>query len=348
MRRSRVADWIRACLAALLLALLAIPSRAETEGGATEFDHHATGFPLEGAHVIVACESCHPRGIFVGTPRLCRDCHHQGGPIIASYKPLDHVPTAANCDECHTDRGWLGAQIDHSTVMESCVSCHNGRIAEGKPPRHIPSSNACDDCHTTRAWLPARFDHTGITAQCTSCHDGQTATGKPNNHVPTTEQCDVCHSTMGWLPASFDHSGVMGACGTCHNGTRATGKPRNHFVTSLECDTCHSTTAWTPISFMHASAAYPGDHRGNLDCVGCHTTNAQAVQWQFPAYQPDCAGCHASDFEPEHKKVDSPTVFYTVAELRDCSGACHVYTDASFTTIKERRNGEHRVSDGEF
>ena len=72
------------------------------------------------------------------------------------------------------------------------------------------------------------------------------------------------------------------------------------------------------------------------------------MQWQFPAYQPDCAGCHANDFKPEHKKVDSPTVFYTVAELRDCTGACHLYADTTLTTIKERRSGEHHVGDGEF
>jgi hypothetical protein len=40
---------------------------------------------------------------------------------------------------------------------------------------------------------------------------------------------------------------------------------------------------------------------------------------------------------------------YTVAELKNCSGACHVYTDATMTTIARQRPGpEHRVTDGEF
>jgi hypothetical protein len=42
-------------------------------------------------------------------------------------------------------------------------------------------------------------------------------------------------------------------------------------------------------------------------------------------------------------------VLYSVAELKDCSGACHVYRDSSLTTIVTRRSGpEHRVTDEDF
>jgi hypothetical protein len=34
--------------------------------------------------------------------------------------------------------------------------------------------------------------------------------------------------------------------------------------------------------------------------------------------------------------------------LRDCSGACHVYTDSNLNKISKTRNSEHRVSDGGF
>jgi hypothetical protein len=37
-----------------------------------------------------------------------------------------------------------------------------------------------------------------------------------------------------------------------------------------------------------------------------------------------------------------------VDELRDCAGSCHFYTDSSLTTIKDRRNSEHRSGDGDF
>ena len=101
---------------------------------------------------------------------------------------------------------------------------------------------------------------------------------------------------------------------------------------------------------MHTSPGYPGDHRGGLACTDCHGGNSDQVTWFAPAYQPDCAGCHAGDFEPgEHKKYENPDFFYTVSELRDCTGACHVYTDSSLTTIKKSRPGpEHRVNGSDF
>ena len=73
------------------------------------------------------------------------------------------------------------------------------------------------------------------------------------------------------------------------------------------------------------------------------------IAWQFGAYRNNCAGCHAGDFEPgPHKKVDSPRIQYTVGELQDCTGSCHIYRDSTFTTIQTPRSGEHRATDGDF
>jgi len=46
--------------------------------------------------------------------------------------------------------------------------------------------------------------------------------------------------------------------------------------------------------------------------------------------------------------VDSPKLLYTVAELKNCAGSCHEYTNSSFTTIKKSRSSEHRSTDGDF
>ena len=193
------------------------------------------------------------------------------------------------------------------------------------------------------------MDHNAVLGTCNSCHNGTTATGKPAFHISTNGQCDECHTTLAWIPANFNHDSVTGSCASCHNGTSATGKPATHFQTTLQCDECHNTTSWTTIRFTHNSGGYPGDHRARLDCVDCHKTNAQQVPWPNPAYAPDCAACHAGDFRPgEHKKVDSPRINYTVSELRDCTGACHTYSDSSMTRITSTRNSHHRVSSGSF
>ncbi len=87
-----------------------------------------------------------------------------------------------------------------------------------------------------------------------------------------------------------------------------------------------------------------------MQCTDCHTTNNEVIAWRFPAYRPDCAGCHANNYRQDaHKKTERPTtIFYTVSELRDCTGSCHLYRDSTFTTIEEPRSNHHRATDGGF
>jgi hypothetical protein len=168
--------------------------------------------------------------------------------------------------------------------------------------------------------------------------------------LPTTLSCDSCHRTTAWTPASFTHTGVTpGSCATCHNGTTARGKSAGHFVTTKACDACHRTTGWTPLgAYSHLSPGYKA-HSAGLTCASCHKNNNEVLAWPAPAYKPDCAGCHAATFKPDsHKKVDSPQILYTVAELRNCNGSCHEYTNSTFTTIRRSRTGQHRPTDGGF
>ena len=171
--------------------------------------------------------------------------------------------------------------------------------------------------------------------------------GRPRSHV-----CEDCHNVAAWAPVDrVDHAQVLGSCSSCHNGALATGKNNGHFVTTQECNICHDADAWAPDIYMHSGLSYePLDHRGNLRCTKCHLSNSDSVPWRYPAYQPDCAGCHTNRYKQgPHKKTESPATKYTVGELADCAGACHVYTDSSLSKIKKRRNGpEHRVSRGDF
>jgi predicted CXXCH cytochrome family protein len=364
----------------------------------SNFDHFSTTFPLEGFHRNADCQRCHVGGIFQGTPRECSTCHARAGLVRATPMPPDHILSTTLCQDCHLETTWSPVRrVDHSQVIGSCNSCHNGRAATGKPVNHPQSGEQCETCHRTNAWIPAGFDHSnvmgncfschnGTTAEgkdlthinttnvcedchrtttwspvirvdhlqvlgmCSSCHDGTTAEGKDVGHITSSEACDDCHTTNAWTPAVFDHANITGACMTCHNGTTATGKDNGHFTTARDCSYCHDSNFWIPLQFMHTSPGYPGNHRQQLTCTDCHGGNAEVVTWPFAAYQPDCAGCHAGDFESgPHKKHENPDVKYTVGEIRNCSGACHVYTDSTLTTIKESRPGpEHRVNDGGF
>jgi hypothetical protein len=276
----------------------------------------------------------------------CAECHNG---VFADAKSARHVPSTDDCGDCHRTSTWRKAEFEHSSITGACMTCHNGVTAEGKDSRHLNTTSDCDLCHSTRRWSPTSFDHSSVSGPCMTCHDGGTARGKNTGHLTTTGDCDLCHSTRRWSPASFDHSTVTGSCSGCHNGRDATGTPGNHFTSSLECDSCHTTTRWSNLSFDHAGVAYPGDHRSSVECDDCHGANSATVTWSAPSYMPDCAGCHAPDYKSgPHKKHENPDVRYSVSELRDCSGSCHVYTSSSLTTIKDRRNGKHRVSDGDF
>ena len=61
------------------------------------------------------------------------------------------------CDACHRETSWSYVRpVDHTAVIGTCISCHNGQTATGKPPTHIPTSSDCEACHRTRAWVPTR------------------------------------------------------------------------------------------------------------------------------------------------------------------------------------------------
>jgi len=262
--------------------------------------------------------------------------------------PLTGVHAVTPCESCH-----IGGRM--AGTPKQCDACHRPgtRIAETvMPPRHIPTVEPCENCHRSSVtWAGARFSHVNVApGTCVSCHNGSTASGLPSGHLATSASCDSCHRTTTWTQTSFDHSSVVaGTCATCHNGRQATGTPRGHMVTTRSCDACHSTRSWDARSYTHLSPAYQ-PHNASVSCYACHRTRTETIPWRFPAYQPDCAACHAGDFRAgEHKKVDSPQILYTASELRNCSGACHEYTDATFTVIRERRNGpEHRSRDGGF
>ena len=246
-------------------------------------------------------------------------------------------------------RGASPQQFSHVDLRRECSTCHNGLIATGLSRMHIPSTGSCSNCHTTIAWTPARFEHRGVVLACTSCHDSVHATGKPARHVQTPLACATCHSTTAWIPVIFRHSGVSASCQSCHNGLGASGKPTGHMVVALDCSVCHrNTLSWSPAAFVHNGSTYPGEHRAALSCTRCHITNTEQVPWPRPANAPACAACHERNYQPApHTKYGN--VKYTASELKNCSGACHVYSDVTLKSIVKPRSGpQHQVSSGQF
>ncbi len=273
------------------------------------FDHLSTGFELDGVHRDLPCESCHINAVFKGTPRRCGVCHIQASPYNATPKIANHIPTSNNCEACHNTIAFRpDVHFDHREVMGSCVTCHNGTIAEGKAATHPATSDTCEACHTVLTWNPPKtVDHAqiplAVAGFCIICHNGKDADGKPANHVATNLECGDCHTTSTWLGADFDHSGITTNCYSCHNGTKAVGKQGNHMPTSNTCEDCHTTgigtktPSWTPSKFDHTQMTVS-------TCATCHSGSVKistgVVSGQPANHVPpipstiDCGICHGN------------------------------------------------------
>jgi hypothetical protein len=303
--------WIALTAAGLAAQLL--PSALATAAGApsitVSFDHLTTGFELEGVHRDLPCESCHLNAVFRGTPKDCGSCHTTGSPFNATPKTTVHIPSSNNCVACHNTLSFRpDVHFDHAEVMGSCVSCHNGTIAQGEGPSHPATSQDCAACHTVISWDPPKaVDHSqiplAVQGYCIVCHNGVQASGKPAGHVATNSECGDCHTTSSWLGANFDHTGIRSGCYSCHNGSKAVGKQGAHMPTSNLCENCHTTgigtktPSWVPSTFDHTQMSV-------TTCQTCHSgavkISTGLVQGQPTNHVPpipsaiDCGVCHGN------------------------------------------------------
>ena len=287
-------------------------------------NHQLTRFPLDGAHLVTDCQSCHlpaSQGqlAFRAVPTDCVSCHrvnYQG-----ATNP-NHVTGAypTQCDQCHSTVAWDQARFNHDASGFAITGAH----------RAVP----CSDCHVGN-----RF--TGLAIQCVGCHQqAYDQTTQPNHaQVAFSTDCVQCHSTASWT-APFDHRRTQfpltGAhrtaiCQDCHGDGVYSGK-------STLCAGCHQTDYNNTSNPAHQSAGFP------LDCASCHTT----ATWQgakfdhdtpfFPIYSgahrgrwSTCGDCHtvASDFHQftclschEHNKTDMDSRHRGRSGYQYLSSAC--------------------------
>jgi len=145
-------SWLLLLLPLAVLAQPALDAATEPLGAVPQgFDHLSTGFPLDGRHAQVPCEQCHSGQIFRGTPRNCSACHDN---TRATGRAPTHIPTQAECDECHNSNDFRqSAVMDHNTITTDCATCPPA------PGSHVARGVTadCQNCHGTTTWLnPSR------------------------------------------------------------------------------------------------------------------------------------------------------------------------------------------------
>jgi len=292
------------------------------------FDHLAqTGFPLEGKHRELACQSCHngkrlPPAAraeiklkdadksFLGLQRECAFCHqdqHRG-------------QLGQQCADCHTKEAWKPAQgFNHERTHFPLTGQHQ--------------SVACQKCHAGRSGEPA-MQFTGlVTNGCRSCHtDPHRGAFR---EAGLTESCDRCHNTSGWKnsrPAlRFDHSVTKfpltgkhaeRACADCHKGsdfhrpiahdqcqdchTSPHGSQFTARAAGSDCESCHSVAGFKPARFdrdAHRQSAFPleGKHAA-VECAKCHVPAGRDTVYRTGKLV--CSACHedrhAGQFEARY------------------------------------------------
>lgn len=197
-----------------------------------QFDHNLSGFPLEGKHAAVQCESCHRQG-YAGTPKDCYSCHQKDDAHNGQF--------GMACETCHNPSSWQNATFDHNLsrfpltgahVSVSCENCHQNRVFKGTPTEcaachrepvyHLGMfpGQACSQCHTTTAWRPAQYN---------GPHTFPMNHGQEHGRVNT---CADCHqpTLAQWT------------CYTCHNQAETEQKHRKEGIANFtDCLRCHPT-----------------------------------------------------------------------------------------------------------
>jgi hypothetical protein len=318
------------------------------------FDHAGeAGFPLNGKHRSLKCESCHTASLvrvpemagksnrnhtFLGLSTACADCHadpHSEG-------------LGTRCAECHTESGWRPAPgFSHARTnfplagkheAARCVSCHPASPDASLPVRFAGARYAsCADCHSN----PHRKK---FGQECSSCHTpaGWGIARRSFDHATTRFQlagkhaqvrCESCHRKSA--PAAGEPEFRIPAyrrCADCHSDPH-----RGQFARRADrgaCESCHSVDGWTSgrlVSFNHSTTRFPlrGKH-GGITCGQCHR-GAGAASGAVEAARvseskaaghasapPACANCHADRHGGQ---------FTSSGRVEDCA-TCH--TEAGF------------------
>lgn len=220
--------------------------------------HARTSFPLTGAHLQIACESCHRDdrgGAYTTLNTDCVACHQSD---FTSASSLDHVTAgfSTNCDDCHGVMAWgSGAAFDHVTA------------SNGFPLRGSHATLRCESCHVIPG-LQSKFAASGVD-DCYACHSADYDSEHAGSSFPTT--CAGCHNETRWDDATFadhnpffpissgPHSNYDG-CETCHTN------PGDFRV--FTCFNCH----------QHSQDKMDDKHEGEVNgyaydsnlCYSCH------------------------------------------------------------------------------
>ncbi len=280
---------------------------------ALHFGHEGLDFHLQGKHLSIGCDECHPdantefltigKKRFMGLEQRCTNCHrdvHQGG-------------YGQDCDSCHGQQHPFPkvAEFVHTQAFQlagahgkaTCNACHRP-----DSPSAIASLIA--------ATRPASSDAMHVRS-CRECHESPhnesfVAALATELNLSPDQSCQHCHPVED---ETFVGSKVMLESDLhAHTGfTLHTPHDR------LQCVSCHAGFGQPKSQLASFRQSFPG--REPDDCKACHRDPHQGQFDDGPFRGADCLSCHSRHmFEPAAFTIEHHITYAVPSARRTCKG----------------------------
>lgn len=241
-------------LAALIVAILAIPASAEEGFSVTTLD-------AKDVDCRSACHAANPHTIHAGKPVTCVNCH---GETLSVAIP--------QCSKCHS--GPIHDVHKGKVETEDCSYCHQSLAGVHNT---IMSSTVCEHCHKDLIVV-----HGGETNSCTKCHRTAPDIVKPVKTVDMDIVCQACHVSDNIAYLHGNESNKQ-SCYNCHRpGEGEVGAsqiPHNIHIPAVTCIECHMEderiivpvcARCHQIDDLHSFGVVGVKSKDDLQCTVCH------------------------------------------------------------------------------
>ncbi|MCB1197862.1 MAG: hypothetical protein KDK51_05770 [Deltaproteobacteria bacterium] len=231
--------------------------------------HQTTPYPLENAHIAIACNQCHK-----SDKNLLKRLPVKSKKMLAYRKRKTLVSTAV---------------FDFKNDLQACETCHTD-IHHGQFKK-----KKCASCHQTTSFLKILFDHNT---------DSQFPLKKAHENVPCYKCHKIVRTKSGQKMQLFRP--LPKNCIACHTDIHY-GQFVDKNKNLLPCGTCHNETTWEKdLRFNHNDKAFTdyglvGKHK-SVKCEQCHQPILLKNKEKVILYKPlsrKCFSCHADHHKGE-------------------------------------------------
>ena len=242
----------------------------EDKAGLADTLHGKAAHPRSPA-AAQGCESCHgPGGKHVEDP--------SDNTTIRKFDRMAPRDVSATCLSCHTKSPhtmWQGSAHDARNI--SCVTCHSVHEPKSANAQLNASTEVelCATCHRVQALKMKRVSHMPVQEgkmACSSCHNPHGTTNvkllKVGNWI--NESCVSCHTEKRG-PFLFEHAAGRESCVSCHDPHGSSNDRMLVAKAPMLCQRCHIGTRHPSTIYDNLAVQNRSSRVIARGCVNCHS-----------------------------------------------------------------------------